>query len=491
MKNKRIFLLLLLLILGFNFPKVAANGYQTRIYRTTSGFTNGVLKLSPDGKKVGLAYFKNGKHFVQINTKVYGGFEVGKNTTPYLKFSPDGTTFAFAYQKNNQFYLQINDQVYGEYSTVNLPLFSATGKMVCFRYTNGNRWYLWINGQRYGGYQAVELPVFTVDETGFGFAFRKWAKWYFQINNRKYGRFNHGWGPFLSGDGNHLGFVGQKRQGQVYYYLDTERYGPVDGVRQFSRSPNGQSFDVYYEKEGAAYLQVDQNVLGSLGEVTFPKFSEGNVETSGGVVYQSNNEKYLQYGNANWGGYQEIGPVVVGMRQKLWGFNYQKKDGYYVRIGNKSYGPYSEAVGGPYFSPNEKAFAFWYRIKRKIFINVNNKIYQENDAKDFAILQLVSSANGKTVAYQYRRNGREYVRVGRMIYGGRGTIYPGSLLMSYNGLCFAYRYRNNEQEFVQMNEKVFQCGAYQSADFVITPDNKACFARVKDGKIVIQEFDYN
>jgi hypothetical protein len=42
-----------------------------------------------------------------------------------------------------------------------------------------------------------------------------------------------------------------------------------------------------------------------------------------------------------------------------------------------------------------------------------------------------------------------------------------------------------------MNEKVFQCGRYQSADLVITPNNRVCIARVKNGRIVIQEIDYN
>jgi hypothetical protein len=492
LRIKKIFLLLPLAIFVFNIAQVTAKGYETKIYKTTSGFTKGYLKLAPDGSKVGFAYFKNGKHFVQINHKVYGGFEVGKNTTPFIKFSPDGKIFAFTFIKNGQLYLQLNDQVFGDYTAVNLPLFSATGKTVCFRYSKGNRWYLWINGQRYGGYQTVESPVFTADETGFGFAFRKWGKWYVQINQQKYGRFYNYWGPFLSGDGNHWGFVGQKgREGRVYYYLGGESYGPVDWVRQFSPSADGQSFDVYYEKEGQANLRVGQNDLGSFGEVTFPQVNAGSVETYGGIIYKAKNEKYLQYGSSNFGGYQEIGPLAYGIRNKLWGFSYQKKDGYYVRISNKNYGPYPGAVVGPCFSPDERAFAFWYRAKHRIYINVNHKVYREIDAKDFAILQLVCSNNGRVTGFEYRKNGREYVRVGKMVYGGRGTIYPGSLLMSNNGVCFAYRYRDKDQEYVQMNEKVFHCDQYQSADFVITPANRACFARVKNGKIVIQEIDYN
>jgi hypothetical protein len=492
MRNKKYLWLLVMLVFGLNTPKVTAKGYRTRVIPSVSGFTNVYLKLAPDGKKVALAYFKNGKHYVQINNKVYGAYETTAKATPFIKFSPDGKSFTFIYQKNGQSYLRIDDQSYGAYTEVTLPVFSATGKNVCFRYAKGKRWYLWLNGKRYGGYQAVEMPVFTADDTGFGFAYRKWWKWYFNINWQKYGRFYQFWGPFLSGDGNHFGFVGQKgSEGQVYYYRDGESYGPVNRVRQFSCNSGGQSFDVYYEKEGKIYLHTAQNQFGPFSRVEMSELSAGKMDTCGGLVYEANNEKYLQYGDSVFGGYREIGPVTFGARQKLWGFSFRKKDGYYIRIGRRDFGPYPTAVTGPYFSPNEKAFAFWYRVKRRIYINVNNRVYTEKDADDFAFLELVSGDKGWHTGYKYRKNGRELVRVGKMVYGGRGFIYPGSLIMSKNGICFAYRYRYQEQEYIQMNEKVFQCGRYQSADLVITPNNRVCIARVKNGRIVIQEIDYN
>jgi hypothetical protein len=492
MRNKKYLYLLVALVFALNIPRVTARGYRTKVIPCASGFTNCYLKLAPDGEKVALAYFKNGKHYVRINNKVYGGYEIDDKTIPFIKFSPDSKTFSFIYQKKGRSYLQINDQRYGAYTKVNLPIFSETGKNVCFRYAKGKKWYLWLNGKRYGGYQAVGVPMFTADDTGFGFAYRKWWKWYFNINRQKYGSFEQCWGPFLSSDGNHFGFIGQKGgKGEVYYYLDGERYGPVDLVKQFSCNSEGQSFDVFYEKEGKSYLQAAQNQFGPFSEVEVPQVGVGEVDIGGGIVYRVENEKFLQYGANNFGGYCDIGPVFFGPRQKLWGFCYRKKDGYYVRIGRRDFGPYPAAVIGPYFSPNEKAYAFWYRAKRRIYINVNNRIYTEKDSKDFAFLELVSGANGWHTGYKYRQDGREFVRVGKMVYGGRGHIYSGSLTMSQNGICFGYRYRYQEQDYVQMNEKVFKCGMYQTADFVITPNNRACFARYMNGRIVIQEINYD
>jgi hypothetical protein len=491
LKNSKWLLLLWAAIFLVPLPEAAAKGYQTRIYPSVSGFTKGYLKLAPDGKRVGFAYFKNGKHFVQINNKLYGGFAIGETVSPFIKYSPDGKIFTFIYWQEGRFYLQLNDRIYGGYTEVELPLFGATGKLAGFRYAKNNRWYLWINGQKYGGYQAVEMPLFTADETGVGFAYRKWLKWYININNKKYGGFRRIWGPVLSGDGNHFGLVGQKGHYDQVYYIDGKSYGPVDRVWRFGSSLDGQSFNVYYEREGISYARTGPNRETVLGELVFPREDPKKVDISGGLVYQGQDEKYLQYGDVILGGYREIGTVVFGTRRNLWGFSYRQKDGYYIRVGERDYGPYPEGAYGPYFSPNEKAFAYWYRAKERVFVNVNNWVYHEGVAKDFALLQLVSSVNGRVTGYRFRKNGQEYVRVGQMVYGGRGTIHSGTLMMSNNGACFAYRFRYNDQEYVQMNEKVFQCGDYQWADFVITPENKACFAQIKNGKIVIQEIDYN
>jgi hypothetical protein len=491
---RRTLWLLLTVIFGLTLAaeRIAAKGYHTMVYGTAAGSAKGWLELAPDGRRFGFAYFKNGRHFVQINNKVYGGFEIGQSSGLFIRFGPVGKSFAFSYSKNGQYFLNLNGQALGGYSQVEPPVFGPSGKMVWFRYAKGDKWYLWINGKVYGGYQEVEPPILTTDETGYGFAFRKWSRWYFQINNRKYGRYRRHWGPFLSGDGQTFGFVGQKSEvGPVAYYLGGKCFGPVDRVLQFNRSADGKSFDVFYENKGQSFLQVGETYFGPFAGLSFPKSAANFVETNGGIIYQRGQYQYLQYGEKIYGGYLEISPMRAGPRQRLWGFCYRRSAGYYVRIGNSNYGPFPAPVNGPYFSRNEKAFAFYYRYRGKIFININNRVYREPNTKDFAILDLASSDSGRVVAFKFRQNGRQLIRVGKIIYGGRGTIYPGSLTVSGNGVCFGYRYRYQKREYVQINEKVFQSDDYQSGDFVITPDNKACFVRIKNGKVVMEEVDYN
>jgi hypothetical protein len=491
-KNKLWLLLVLIIGLAFSKEPTAAKGYQTKVFATAAESAKGWLELAPDGRRFGFVYFKNGRHFVQVNNKVYGDFEIGESAALFIKFGPDGKSLAFSYFKNGQYFLHLNDQVLGGYSQVEPPVFGPAGKTVWFRYAKGDKWYLWINGEVYGGYQEVEPPILTTDETGYGFAFRKWSRWYFQINNRKYGRYRGHWGPFLSGGGQTFGFAGQKSEaGQVDYYLGGKRFGPVDRVLQFNRSVDGKSFDVFYESQGQSFLHVGETYFGPFTGLSFPKSAANFVETNGGVIYQRDKYQYLQYGEKIYGGYLEISPIRAGPRHQLWGFCYRRNAGYYARIGNSNYGPFPAVVDGPYFSPNEKAFAFLYRYRGEIYININNRVYREPDTKDFAILDLASSDSGRVVALKFRKNGREFIRVGKIIYGGRGTIYPGSLTVSSNGVCFGYRYRYQEREYVQINEKVFQSDDYQSGDFVITPDNKACFVRVKNGKVIMEEVDYS
>ena len=177
---------LVTLILMINTQPIAAQGPRTRIIATASGYDQCFLKISPDGSNLGFEYIKNGKQYIQINQKVYGGFVVGPNTKPLLQFSPDGKYY-FIYQKENESYLRINDDTYGGYALVKAPVFSETGKLYGFKFLKGGKWYCRIGGKEYGGYREIGPLVFGPGEAGFGFAYRTHEYWYIRINDKKFG----------------------------------------------------------------------------------------------------------------------------------------------------------------------------------------------------------------------------------------------------------------------------------------------------------------
>lgn len=482
---------ILMLVLTVNVMKcLAAGGYQTRIYPTTARFEQGYLKLSPDGKQFGFSYYLDGQHYVQHNSKIYGGFAIGPGSKPYVTFSPDGKNVVFPFFKEGKYYIQIGDREWGGYDQVTQPFCSKRGKFYGFKYRRRNKWYLWINGKRFGGFDEVGEVVFNAAETNYAFAFRKGSKWYLQSRKQKYGGFLSYWGPVFSLDGTGIGFIYQKRNYDQYYYLINDReYGPVDRVLQLAPAFDGQSFEVLYQDQGQFYLHSQARKDGPLNDLVFPG-NTGRIETTNGIVLRNRDGLSVQLGDAIFSGLEKVQPIVCGFQRKLWGFGFQKDRKYYVQINKNCYGPFPSQIAGPYFSSNEKAYAFVYRrLNGQIVIQTNQKVYTHPPGKDFAITQLECSNNGRTIAIKFRNDGKEYIRVNEIVYGGRGTIDPDSLIIASSGKYFSYHFNHNDQYCFQINERVFKYDHPGCGDLVITRDNQVYFAQVKGDRILIQGFN--
>jgi hypothetical protein len=481
---------LVALLLMINTRPIGAIGSKTRVIATASGYDQCFLKIAPDGVNLGFEYIKNGKQYIQINRKVYGGFEVGPNTKPLLQFSPDGKYFYFIYQKENESFLRINDETHGGYTLVKSPVFSASGKSYGFKYLKDGYWYCRIDGKEYGGYKEIGPLIFGPGNAGFGFAYRTHKYWYIRINKDKFGPYKQYWGPFFSLDGKKFGFAYQKIfSAKFRYNINGDTFGPYERVEAFSHSLDGKTFDVPYQNEGLTYLRTGLKEYGPFSGASAPPVAGGDIEMTLGVKYEKAGQCYYQVGDYTFGGYTEISPVPPSPAGKLWGFAYRKDNRNYIQIQTKSYGPY-ESVTGPYFSANDKLSVFAYRQKGKMYVQANFRIYPEPNAKTLELIQVACNNDAGVIGYIYKKGTRDYVRINNSIYGGRGSIYPDSLVISNNGKCFGYRYKYYGKEYIQINDKVYQCGNYYSSDFVITPGNKGVFAYAEGGRIIVQVFDY-
>lgn len=486
------FFWMLILLLCINVQFVSAGGYRTRIYNTTVKYDKGWFKLAPDGKSFGFSYYKNNQHFVQINKKIYGGFDIAPNSNPFLMFGPDGKTVIFSFYKDGKYFVQVNDKVFGGYDKFEPPFFSKTGKIYGFKYMRRQKWYIWINGKSYGGFTTIAMgnPVINQDETDFGFWYQKRSKWYLQTGEKKYGWYQSYWGPLFSLDGKNIGFIYQKKNNPKFYFrAGEEEFGPFDRIVQFTPGFDGKSFEVLYQNDGQCYLISGEKKTGPFNDLLFPQSKDGKIETTNGMIYSNQGGRYVQLGKYTFGKFQEVQPIVCGNQRKIWGFGYRQNGRYYVQINENSYGPFTTAVEGPYISSNEKAFAFVYRNNGQINIQTNRKTYPQPPGGDFTVIGVECSENGKTIAIEFRQNGKGYIRVNEMVFGGRGTIYPDSLQLSNDGRYFGYRFYYNNQDCVQINDRVYRYDKVNSGDFVITPDNRICFANVKEGKVLIQEFN--
>ncbi|HYH03894.1 MAG TPA: hypothetical protein VEC37_12370, partial [Bacillota bacterium] len=340
-KNYLWFLVLLLFI---NVQIVSARGYQTRIYNTTTKYDKGWFKLSPDGKSFGFSYYKDNQHYVQLNKKVYGGFDIAKNSNPVLAFGPDGKTFIFSYYKDGKYFVQVNDEVLGGYDKIEPPFFSKKGKIYGFKYMRRQKWYFWINGEKYGGFTTTAMgnPVVNQDETNFGFWYQKRSKWYLRTKEKKYGGYKSYWGPVFSLDGQNIGFVYQKMKDEQFYIsAGKEEFGPFDRIVQFTPGFDGKSFEVLYQNQDHYYLLAGEKTVGPLSGLIFPQNTDGKIETTNGVVFFNQGGRYVQIGKYSFGKLQEVQPIVCGQQRKVWGFGYRKEGRYFVQINENSFGPFT------------------------------------------------------------------------------------------------------------------------------------------------------
>lgn len=382
-------------------------------------------------------YFKDKKSYIQLNDEVFGPYD--ELIGPI--FSENGSKYGWQYKKDNEYYVRVNDETFGPYKEAGGFSIAKDGSKYSWWYVKNREFYVRVNDKIYGPYlYAFEMgmwdsgiPTFyfttSPDGSKFAFAYAKaekenW-KYYVRVEDKIYGPYYYfsfiNFNISFSNDGSRYGWRFQKYGVDDYYYvqINDRTYGPYDFASSPVFSPNGLNYGQAYLKNNKRYIRVNDKIFGPYDfDVEYLVLS--NVNKKFGVVYRiQKDNSYVYYAmldNKIYGPYDIIYNFILSNNGSRFALIYELNGDYYLKIDDqtyKLYGPPPENVSIFSLSDDGLNDKWFYKKDNKSYVMINNKTFEI----DGDLIKFYSSDDGLSSTFIYKRDNNEYLWLNGRIYG--------------------------------------------------------------------------
>jgi hypothetical protein len=194
---------------------------------------------------------------------VWWNGEIQRERVSDINASADGSFVWYLTRREGKIFVHLNGKIFGGYEAVlQNPQRTQDKAHVWYQAKKAGRVYLHLDGREWGGYENIGELHFLPGTKSFWFAFAQGGQTWININGQEQGKLSPSRRPVLRPDGSVCGWV--RKPGKKWFVEITGKnlggFLTLDPEPVFS--PDGSRFSFGYTDETGRYLNVGGHVFG-------------------------------------------------------------------------------------------------------------------------------------------------------------------------------------------------------------------------------------